>query len=92
MSSDKVKIISHTLWTHDSGTALVIGLFDDTILSNWFDEGANVEVAHEHLIGAGAVQARLVRLDLFSLSVVLILIVASCKKIDHHRMQTPNQT
>ena len=53
-------------------------MLDDAVLADRLDEGADVEVAHEHLVVARAVQARLVRHDLLPLSVVLELVIAAC--------------
>lgn len=66
-----------TLRTHDCGTTLVVSLVHDAVLSHGLDEGADVEVAHQHLVVASAVQAGLARLDLFALGVVLVLVVTS---------------
>ena len=63
---------------HDGGAALVVPVLDDAVLADGLDEGADVEVAHEHLVVARAVQARLVRHDLFALRVVLELVIATC--------------
>ena len=63
--------------THDGGTALVIVLLHDAVLPHGLDERAHVEVAHQHLIAARAIKARLARLDLLALVVVLVLVVAS---------------
>ena len=68
-----------TLWAHDGGAALVVPVLDDAVLADGLDEGADVEVAHEHLVVARAVQARLVCHDLFALRVVLELVIATCK-------------
>ena len=69
---------SLTLRAHDGGAALVVPLLDGAVLADRLDEGADVEVAHEHLVVARAVQARLVRHDLFALRVVLELVIATC--------------
>ena len=44
-----------TLWAHDSWATLVIPLFNHTIFSNGFDKWADSEVAHQHLVMAGAI-------------------------------------
>ena len=67
-----------TLRAHDGGAALVVPVLDDAVLADGLDEGADVEVAHQHLVVARAVQARLVRHDLLALRVVLELVVAAC--------------
>ena len=67
-----------TLRAHDGRAALVVLLLDDAVLADGLDEGADVEVAHEHLVVARAVQARLVRHDLLALRVVLELVIAAC--------------
>ena len=69
---------SLTLRAHDGGAALVVPVLDDAVLADGLDEGADVEVAHQHLVVARAVQARLVRHDLLALRVVLELVVATC--------------
>ena len=66
-----------TLRAHDGGAALVLPLLYDAVLADGLDEGADVEVAHQHLVPAGAVQARLRSLDLLALLVVLVLVVAT---------------
>ena len=68
-------------------------MLDDAVLADGLDEGADVEVAHEHLVVARAVQARLVRHDLLTLRVVLELVVAACNSENwrinvHHRVDT----
>ena len=63
--------------THDGGAALVVAFLDDAVLAHGFDEGAHVEVAHQHLVVAGAVQARLRSTNLFALIVILILVIAA---------------
>ena len=61
----------------DGRTALIRVLLDHTVLAHWFDEGADFEVTHEHLVVTGAVQTRLVCPDLLSLFVPLVLVVTS---------------
>ena len=44
-----------TLWAHDGWATLVIPLFHHAIFSNGFDKWADSEVAHQHLVMAGAI-------------------------------------
>ncbi len=67
-----------TLWAFNFGTTLIIAFFYDAIFADGFDERANVEEAHEHLIFTRAAQARLARPNLLALFIVFPLIVTSC--------------
>lgn len=67
-----------TLRAPDGGAALPLPLLHLAVLSYWLDEWTDLEVAHEHRVSAGAVQAGLRGQDLLALRVVLVLVVASC--------------
>jgi hypothetical protein len=51
-------------WADDGRAALVLPALDNAVLPDGLDEGADPEVAHQDLVVAGAVQARLFRFDL----------------------------
>ena len=67
-----------TLWAHDGWATLIVPLLHDTVLADRLDERADVQVAHQHLVVTGAVQAGFARLDLFALRIVLVLVITSC--------------
>lgn len=57
--------------TGDVGAALARPLGHRAVVAQLLDVGADAQVAHEHAAHARAVQARLVRLDLLAVLVVL---------------------
>lgn len=77
-----------TFWAGDDGATLVGSLFDLAVLADGFGEGTDPQVAHEHPVVAGAVEAGLVRDYPVAFIVVLEIVVASrrvsdCKEIAH---------
>ena len=77
MKLDTIWGNSNTLGAGYCWTTLVWFLFHHAVFAHRFDEGADFEVTHEHLVVAGAVQAGLVCPDLLSLFVPLVLVVTS---------------
>ena len=61
----------------DDRAALIRTFLDGAVLADRLREGADPQVAHQHSIVAGAVQAWLVRDDSVAFVVVLVVVVAS---------------
>lgn len=75
------KYIELTLRACDDGTALILALLHNAIVTNGLGEGADAQVAHEHAVVAGAVETRLIGHDAVTLIVVGIVVVAAfCKR------------
>lgn len=68
-----------TIGTRDDRTALVCPLLDRAVLTDRLRERAYPQVAHQHTVVAGAVQAGLVRHDAVSFAVVLEVVVTSLR-------------
>lgn len=66
-----------TLWACDDGTALILALLHNAVVTNGLCERADAQVAHEHTIVAGAVKTRLIGHDAVTLIVVGIVVVAA---------------
>jgi hypothetical protein len=63
----------------DDGAALIGSLLDGAVLTDRLGERAHLQETHEHRVGAGAVEARLVGDDPVAFVVVLEHVVASWK-------------
>lgn len=71
MRPQSVWPLGRTGRTGDVGAALARPLGHRAVVAQLLDVGADAQVAHEHAAHARAVQARLVRLDLLAVLVVL---------------------
>lgn len=69
-----------TFGARNNRTALILALFDHTVLTDRFRERTHAQIAHQHLVVARAVQAWLIRQDAIALAVVIVVVVAAQRR------------
>jgi hypothetical protein len=66
-----------TFRTRDNRTTLIRLLLNCAVLSDALSEGTHSQVAHQHPVVAGAVEARLIGDDAITLLVMLVVVIAT---------------
>lgn len=71
------EVLYCTLGACDDRTTLVLTLLNHTVLTDGFGERTHAQVAHQHFVVAGAVQAWFVGQNTVAFCVVQVIVIAA---------------